>query len=66
MELPDNYRERQEIQADVDKMLAANVIRPSTSPWSSPVVMIREKDGSVRFCINYKALNVATPHDAFP
>ncbi len=38
----------------------------ATSPWSSPVVLIRKKDGNVRFCVNYKALNAITPQDQFP
>ena len=61
-----SFSERQAIQEEVQKMLAANVIRPSKSPWSSPVVMIRKKDGSVRFCVNYKAINAVTPQDQFP
>ena len=47
-------------------MLASNVIRPLNSPWASPVVMVRKKDGSLRFCIDFRQLNVATIKDARP
>ena len=42
------------------------VIQPSNSPWSSPVVMVRKKDGSHRFCVDYTALNSITKADTFP
>ena len=42
---------RWEEMAQVQQMLASNVIRPSNSPWASPVVMVRKKDGSLRFCV---------------
>ena len=50
----------------VQQMLSSNVIRPSNSPWASPVVMVRKKDGSLRFCVDFRQLNAATVKDAHP
>ena len=52
--------------AQVQQMLTSGVIRPSNSPWASPVVMVKKKDGSLRFCIDFRQLNAATIKDAHP
>ena len=47
-------------------MLQNEIITPSASPWSSPIILVRKKDGSYRFCVHYRALNGITIKDAFP
>ena len=47
-------------------MLDAKIIRPSQSPWSAPVVMQKKKDGSSRFCVDYRNLNNISIQDSFP
>lgn len=58
--------ERKIIEQNVADMLQREIIRPSASPWSSPIVLVRKKDGSVRFCVDYRALNKITRKDVYP
>jgi len=50
----------------LQSMLDNNIIRPSFSDWASPPVLVRKKDGSVRWCIDFRKLNDVTIKDVFP
>ena len=49
-----------EVRDHLKLMLDAGVIRPSNSPWCNAVVLVRKKDGSLRFCIDFRKLNSLT------
>ena len=55
-----------EVRAHLKMMLDARVIRPSNSPWRNAVVLVRKKDGSLCFCIDFRRLNSLTVKDSHP
>ena len=50
----------------VEEMLRKDVIQPSSSPWAAPIVLVQKKNGSRRFCIDYRKINAITRMDAYP
>ena len=62
--VPLPHRER--IQELLKDILRKEVISPSTSPWASPIVLVKKKDGSTRFCVDYRKVNEVTRKDAYP
>ncbi|KAJ8346574.1 hypothetical protein SKAU_G00279750 [Synaphobranchus kaupii] len=56
----------QEFKRHVQDLVTQGVLKESSSPWASPAVIVIRKDGSVRFCCDYRALNKVTCKDAYP
>jgi hypothetical protein len=56
----------EEVNKNIDDMLAKDVIRPSNSPFSSLIVFVKKKDGSYRFCVDYRRLNSCIKQGAYP
>ncbi|XP_075131928.1 uncharacterized protein LOC142204512 [Leptodactylus fuscus] len=56
----------QEVKDLLNSMLENGVVRESQSPWAAPVVLVKKKDGSLRFCVDYRRLNSCTVCDSYP
>ncbi|XP_039660752.1 uncharacterized protein LOC120561648 [Perca fluviatilis] len=54
------------VKEHINQLLSSQVIRESSSPYASPIVLVRKKDGSLRMCVDYRQLNSKTRKDAFP
>ncbi|KAL2087111.1 hypothetical protein ACEWY4_018170 [Coilia grayii] len=54
------------VKAHIQQLLESQVIRESSSPYSSPIVLVTKKDGSLRLCVDYRQLNAKTRRDAYP
>ena len=60
------FHQLKEVSELVNRMLSRGIIECSDSPWASPVVLVRKKDGKTRFCVDFRKLNDCTHKDAQP
>uniref|UniRef100_A0A183BRA5 CCHC-type domain-containing protein n=1 Tax=Globodera pallida TaxID=36090 RepID=A0A183BRA5_GLOPA len=63
---PVPYAYREKVSGMIQEYLERDIIQASNSPWASPIVLVPKKDGSLRFCVDYRGINAVTKKDAFP
>lgn len=62
--LPHAYKEQ--VKQELKEMEATGIIEPSLSEWPAPIVLVKKKDGTLRFCIDYRRLNSVARYDPYP
>lgn len=60
------FTKRETAEECIKEMLRDGIIRPSDSPWASPITLVPKKDGTTRFCVDYRQLNHVTRKDSHP
>jgi hypothetical protein len=55
-----------ELKKQLEELQRIGFIRPSSSPWGAPVLFVKKKDGSMRLCVDYRALNEVTIKNKYP
>ena len=58
--------ELKELKVQLQELLDKGFIKPGVSPWGSPVLFVKKKDGSMRLCIDYRELNKVTVRNKYP
>src|SRR6185436_3858286 len=57
---------KKRVADEIETMLKNDIIQPSRSPWAAPVVLVTKKDGSIRFCVDYRKVNAVTKKGVYP
>ena len=57
---------RETLREEIRELLALGIIRPSTSEWAAPIILVPKKDGSKRLCVDFRKLNQVTRADPYP
>ncbi|CAK9800876.1 Transposon Ty3-I Gag-Pol polyprotein [Anthophora plagiata] len=60
------FADKEKLRSILDELLKDGIIRPSNSPYASPIVLVRKKTGELRLCVDYRELNKITIKDNFP
>lgn len=60
------HQQKEEMEQQIQKLLETSIIKPSASPYASPAILVKKKDGSWRHCIDYKKLNAQTTKNKYP
>jgi len=60
------FQHLEAIDRQVDEMRQHDIVEPAASPWASNVVLVKKKDGSLRFCVDYRRMNAITYKDSYP
>ena len=58
--------QQETVRKHLEEMLQHGVVQPFTSPWAAPIVLVKKKDGTTRFCVDYRKLNDVTRKDVYP
>ncbi len=59
-------KKKKEVSKLLQDMLQKDIVERSNSPWASPIILVKKKDGSTRFCVDYRKLNSVITKDAYP
>ena len=61
-----SFEEKVHLEKILERLLLSEIIRPSESPYASPIVLTKKKNGEMRLCIDYRVLNKITVRDNYP